>query len=53
MSTPERQQDPGEHGYGATKQEPSTDSETDAPREHPLESPDNDSGVPPDPDEDQ
>lgn len=40
MSTPERQQDPGEHGYGGVKQDP-TPNEDQA--EHPLEDPDNDS----------
>jgi hypothetical protein len=33
MSTPERQQDPGEHGYGGTHQEKSDDRSD----EHPLE----------------
>ena len=42
MSTPERQQDPGEHGYGGVKQAP--DDDRDEPAEHPLEDPDNDSG---------
>ncbi len=35
MSTPERQQDPGEHGYGGTQQE----KESDDRREHPLDDP--------------
>lgn len=34
MSTPERQQDPGEHGYGGTKQDYPTDGERD-PQERP------------------
>jgi hypothetical protein len=29
MSTPERPQDPGEHGYGGTNQEYPTDDERD------------------------
>jgi hypothetical protein len=37
-STPERQQDPGEHGYGGTQQE----KDDDSAREHPLEDPDAD-----------
>ncbi len=36
MSTPERQQDPGEHGYGGTHQEKGDDDRSD---EHPLEDP--------------
>jgi hypothetical protein len=43
MSTPERQQYPGEHGYGSARQESSTDTETREPREHSLEDLDNDS----------
>ena len=39
MSTPERQQDPGEHGYGGTHQEK---KDADG-HEHPLEDPDADS----------
>ena len=42
MSTPERQQDPGEYGYGGVKQEP--DAEPHDPAEHSLEDPDDDSG---------
>ena len=38
MSTPERQQDPGDHGYGGTQQEKNED-DGDA---HPLEDPDAD-----------
>ena len=38
-STPERQQDPGEHGYGGTQQERNDASEE---TEHPLEDPDAD-----------
>ena len=38
MSTPERQQDPGDHGYGGTQQEKNED-DRDA---HPLEDPDAD-----------
>ena len=34
MSTPERQQDPGEHGYGGVHQE-----KEDGEQEHPLEDP--------------
>jgi len=34
MSTPERQQDPGEHGYGGIHQE-----KDDEHQEHPLEDP--------------
>jgi hypothetical protein len=37
MTTPERQQDPGEHGYGGTQQE-----KDDGHQEHPLEDPDAD-----------
>ena len=33
-TTPERQQDPGAHGYGGTQQE-----KDDAGQEHPLEDP--------------
>ena len=48
MSTPERQQDPGEHGYGGVKAEPAKDADrSDAP-DHPLEEPDNDAGQKPD-----
>ena len=43
MSTPERQQDPGEHGYAGANQEPATDTSPDDSRNHPLEDPDNDS----------
>ena len=39
VSTPERQQDPGEHGYGGTHQEK---KDADG-HEHPLEDPDADS----------
>ena len=39
--TPERQQDPGGHGYGGVQQEKDGDEE-EAPREHPLEDPDTD-----------
>lgn len=38
MSTPERQQDPGDHGYGGTQQEKHEDDRD----EHPLEDPDAD-----------
>jgi hypothetical protein len=38
MSTPERQQDPGEHGYGGTQQEKNDDDQ----HEHPLEDPEAD-----------
>jgi hypothetical protein len=38
-STPERQQDPGEHGYGGTQQEKEED---ESERKHPLEDPDAD-----------
>ena len=48
MSTPERQQDPGEHGYGGVKQDPATQPDDDNSPEHPLEDPDNDSGQKPD-----
>jgi len=37
MSTPERQQDPGEHGHGSVQQEREQDDQ-----EHPLEDPDAD-----------
>jgi len=50
VSTPERQQDPGEHGYGGVKADPDPTKEADrhdAP-DHPLEDPDNDSGQEPD-----
>ena len=30
MSTPERQQDPGEYGYGGAKQEPDEEGSDDA-----------------------
>jgi hypothetical protein len=40
MSTPERSQDPGEHGYGGTKAD---DQPTDDETEHPLEDPATDS----------
>ena len=36
MSTPERQQDPGDHGYGGTQPEKIEDDRD----EHPLEDPD-------------
>ena len=29
MSTPERQQDPGEYGYGGAKQDPTDDEQAD------------------------
>jgi hypothetical protein len=35
MSTPERQQDPGGHGYGGTDEDASDETEP----EHPLEDP--------------
>ena len=38
-STPERQQEPGEHGYGGTQQEKEED---ESERKHPLEDPDAD-----------
>jgi len=38
MSTPERQQDPGDHGYGGIHQEKDDDDRDD----HPLEDPDAD-----------
>ena len=38
MATPERQQDPGEHGYGGGQQE----KDEDGAREHPLENPEAD-----------
>jgi hypothetical protein len=37
MSTPERQQDPGEHGYGGVQHEQDHDGQ-----EHPLEDPEAD-----------
>ena len=40
MSTPERSQDPGGHGYGATEQD---EVLRDRESEHPLEDPDLDS----------
>ena len=40
MSTPERSQDPGGHGYGATKQD---EALRDSDPDHPLEDPDLDS----------
>ena len=40
MSTPERQQDPGDHGYGGTQQEKEKEDESES--EHPLEDPDAD-----------
>ena len=40
MSTPERAQDPGGHGYGATGQD---EVLQDGESEHPLEDPDVDS----------
>jgi hypothetical protein len=39
LSTPEQQQDPGEHGYGGTHLEKNDD---DKHQEHPLEDPDAD-----------
>ena len=40
MSTLERQQDPGEHGYGGVEQEPSPpDASPDNTQEHPQEDP--------------
>ena len=39
-STPERQQDPGEHGYGGTQQE--KEQEDGSEHEHPLEDADAD-----------
>ena len=47
MSTPERQQDPGEHGYAGANQEPANDTSPEESREHPLDDPDNDSGQAP------
>ena len=48
MSTPERSQDPGGHGYGATEQD---EVVHDRGAEHPLEDPDLDSGQDEDDDE--
>lgn len=42
MSTPERQQDPGEHGYGGVEQDQWDADDTPEQGEHPLEDPDND-----------
>jgi hypothetical protein len=42
MSTPERQQDPGEHGYGGVQQEQEHDGQ-----EHPLDDPELDPRKPP------
>jgi hypothetical protein len=39
VSTPERQQDPGDHGYGGIHQEKADDNDDDQ-HEHPLEDPD-------------
>lgn len=39
-STPERQQDPGEHGYGGTQQEKEKEDESGS--KHPLEDPEAD-----------
>jgi hypothetical protein len=38
MATPERPQDPGEHGYGGSQQE----KDEDGAQEHPLENPEAD-----------
>ena len=48
MSTPERQQDPGEHGYGGVKADPTKEADHHESPDHPLEDPDNDSGQEPD-----
>ncbi len=49
MSTPERQQDPGEHGYGGVQNEKEHEGQ-----EHPLEDPEADPRQAPDqPDEDE
>ena len=40
MSTPERQQDPGDHGYGGTQQEKEKEDESGS--KHPLEDPEAD-----------
>ena len=49
MSTPERQQDPGEHGYGGVQQEKEQEGQ-----EHPLDDPAADPRQAPDqPDEDE
>ena len=53
MSTPERQQDAGEHGYGGVKQDPFEDTDAGERPEHPLEDPDNESGQEPDPEEER
>ncbi len=44
MSTPERQQDPGAHGYGGVKQDPAREADRHDSPDHPLEDADNDSG---------
>ena len=43
MSTPERQQDPGEHGYGGVQQEKEHEGQ-----EHPLDDPEADPRQAPD-----
>jgi hypothetical protein len=53
MSTPERQQDPGEHGFGGVEQDPATDADRDDSPGDPLEAPDNDSGREPDDEQDR
>ena len=47
MSTPERQQDPGQHGYGGVQQDKEPDH-----HEHPLEDPEADPRQPQTQDED-
>jgi hypothetical protein len=49
MSTPERPQDPGEHGYGGTKRDYPTDDERDDARE-PVEGGEDDPREAPEPD---
>ena len=46
MSTPERQQDPGEHGYGGVQPD-----KEDAGQEHPLDDPQADPRQPEDKDD--
>ena len=49
MSTPERQQDPGEHGYGGIKQDAPAGDEQQGPIElpaYPLEEPGDENPLP-------
>ena len=51
MSTPERSQDPGEHGYGGTNQDYPTGGDPDESGETPDTDETEDPREPPEPDE--